>query len=109
MNLDWVPDLRPAFGVYAVRARAASGGPFINGVANYGVRPTVDGSGQPVLEIHLLDECPFSTGDGLHVQWLRHVRAEMRFNSVDELKAQIGRDRNWALEFFQASSQPSDA
>lgn len=102
VNMDWTPDLQPAHGVYAVRVRSAEGGPLVNGVANFGVRPTVDDSGRPILEVHLLDECPFSTGDCLHVQWLRFIRSEMRFASIDELKAQIGRDRNSAIEYFRS-------
>lgn len=102
LNMDWTPDLQPAFGVYAVRVRSADGGPLVNGVANFGVRPTVDDSGRAVLEVHVLGECPFSSGDCLHVQWLRHIRAEMRFASIDELKAQIGRDRDSAIDYFRS-------
>lgn len=102
LNMDWTPDLQPAYGVYAVRVRSADGGPLIDGVANFGVRPTVDDSGRPVLEVHLLGECPFSTDDCLHVQWLRHIRPEMRFASIDDLKAQIGRDRDSAIEYFRS-------
>lgn len=108
LNMDWVPDLRPAFGVYAVRVRAAGGGSLVDGVANFGVRPTVDDSGKPVLEVHLLGDCPFVAGDCLHVQWLRHMRAELQFASVEELKSQIGRDRDSAIEFFRSSACKSD-
>jgi len=96
LNLDWRPDLRPALGVYAVRVRAAAGGEARPGVANYGVRPTVDGAGDPILEVHVLGECPFTTGDALQVELVRHLRAERKFASVDELRAQIARDREAA-------------
>jgi riboflavin kinase/FMN adenylyltransferase len=96
LNLDWLPDLKPARGVYAVRVRGASGGEARPGVANYGVRPTVDGTGDPVLEVHIIGECPYTTGDALQVELVRHLRAEQRFGSVDELRAQIARDREAA-------------
>jgi riboflavin kinase/FMN adenylyltransferase len=100
LNLDWQPDLRPALGVYVVQAHSAAGGSPLPAVANYGVRPTVDGEGAPVLEVHMLGDCPFHSGDRLHIDWLRHLRAEQKFASVDELRAQIARDRDAARAFF---------
>jgi riboflavin kinase/FMN adenylyltransferase len=96
LNLDWHPDLRPALGVYAVRVRGAAVGEPLPGVANYGVRPTVDGAGDPVLEVHVIGECPFTTGDSLQVELVRHLRAERRFDSIDALREQIARDRDAA-------------
>jgi riboflavin kinase/FMN adenylyltransferase len=101
LNLDWQPDLRPAFGVYVVRVRAAGGGSQLPAVANFGVRPTVDGTGAPLLEVHILGDCPFHTGDRLHIEWLRHLRSEQKFVSVDELRAQIARDRDMARAYFE--------
>ena len=100
LNLDWQSDLRPALGVYVVQIRAADGGPVLPAVANFGVRPTVDGTGAPVLEVHVLGECPFGPGDRVRVEWLRRLRAEQKFASVDELRAQIARDRDAARAFF---------
>ena len=92
LNLDWRPDLKPALGVYAVRVHGAGGDAARPGVANYGVRPTVDGTGEPVLEVHLLAECPFGTGDTLQVDFVRHLRPEHRFDSINALREQIARD-----------------
>jgi len=105
LNLDWRPDLQPSLGVYVVDVRSAGrdGDHPLPAVANFGVRPTVDGQGTPVLEIHVLgDACPFGPGDRLHVDWLRRLRAEQKFASVDELRAQIARDRDAALAYFAA-------
>lgn len=96
LNLDWRPDLKPALGVYAVRIGAADDRGSFPGVANYGVRPTIDGTGDPVLEVHLIGECPFTTGDTVRVEFVRHLRPERRFNSIDELREQIARDREAA-------------
>lgn len=102
LNLDWRPELQPALGVYVVHVRAADrSGEAFPAVANFGVRPTVDGQGAPVLEVHVLgDACPFGTGDRLHVDWLRRLRAEQKFASVEELRAQITRDRDAASAHF---------
>ncbi len=101
LNLDWRADLQPAYGVYAVRVRGAADGDALPAVANYGVRPTV-GGGDPLLEVHVLGECPFGAGDFLRVDWLWKVRAERRFASLEDLKAQIANDREAAFAFFSA-------
>lgn len=100
LNLDWQPDLRPALGVYAVTLRDARGGPSSQAVANYGVRPTTDGGDIPVLEAHVLGSCAFGEGDTLQVDFLARLRSEQRFESLDELRAQIARDRESALLYF---------
>ena len=93
LNLKWSPGLRPRYGVYLVRAS----GPEANrapvaGVANYGLRPTLEETTEPLLESHLLGPCPFAEGDPLKVEWLRFLRPEMKFAGVEELRAQIAKD-----------------
>lgn len=93
LNVPWMPELQPKYGVYAVQvAGAKSHGKFLPAVANYGLRPTVETADEPRLEIHVLTECPFDTGDTLTIEWLRFVRAEMKFSGVEALKAQIAKD-----------------
>jgi riboflavin kinase/FMN adenylyltransferase len=102
LNLPWTPELRPRFGVYMVRVRGQVekvdlpagqlSQPDPLAVANYGVRPTVEAAGSPQLEVHLLEDCPFGAGDVITVEWLRFLRPEQKFASLDELKAQIARD-----------------
>lgn len=104
LNISWEPDLRPALGVYAVRVGPADGTPDHLGVANYGVRPTVEGSGTPVLEVHLFSSCPFHPSDELQVEWLRFLRPEKKFSSVAELRSQIARDRDAAQKYFAEST-----
>jgi riboflavin kinase / FMN adenylyltransferase len=103
LNLAWSPELRPRFGVYAVRVSGAkTSGGALRGVANYGLRPTVEHTTEPKLEVHLLDACPFDVGDTINVQWLHFVRSEARFANVDELRAQIGRDRDEATRLLRS-------
>lgn len=91
LNLFWNPDLKPRFGVYAVRV-SDERGETRPGVANYGLRPTVENASEPKLEVHVLGECPFGEGDRVTVEWLRFLRPEMKFVSLDELRAQIAKD-----------------
>jgi len=100
LNLAWSPDLRPRFGVYAVRVFGPECLKPLAGVANYGIRPTVSSEDRPLLETHLFENCPFTTGDAIHVEWLQFLRPEMKFPGVDALRAQIALDISQAREFF---------
>jgi riboflavin kinase/FMN adenylyltransferase len=93
LNLAWAPDLRPRYGVYVVRVAGAKSVDALPGVANYGLRPTVEQTVEPRLEVHLLVDCPFGAGDSVTVKWLRFLRPEMKFSGLEELKIQIAKDR----------------
>ena len=102
LNLPWAPDLRPRLGVYAVQvmgANSAGPGP-LPAVANWGVRPTVDASGLPLLEVHLLAPCPFGQGDALTVDWLHFLRPEAKFENLESLRVQIAADSASARAYF---------
>jgi len=93
LNLPWDPECRPCFGVYHVRFRGAADQPWAFAVANYGVKPTVAEADQlPALEVHALDDTKLDCGDSIEVEWLRFIRPEQKFASVDALKLQIARD-----------------
>jgi riboflavin kinase/FMN adenylyltransferase len=100
LNLAWSPDLRPRFGVYAVRVFGAKTSAPLRGVANYGLRPTVENTDEPRLEIHVLDDCPFDAGDEITVEWLHFLRPEKKFSGVEELRGQIAKDRSATESFF---------
>ncbi len=61
------------------------------GVANLGMRPTVGGD-ERLLEVHLFDFSGDLYGKTLRVKFLRYIRPERKFASLDELKAQIAKD-----------------
>lgn len=92
-NIELDEYLRPAFGVYAVRAGVDAGAATVwhDGVANLGRRPTVGGLVER-LEVHLFDFAGDLYGRHLRVQFVEHLRGEQRFDGLDALKAQIARD-----------------
>lgn len=102
LNVAWEPDLRPRFGVYAVSVSDKNYTEPRRAVANYGLRPTVEDVTIPRLEIHVLTDCPFGAGDELSIEWLSFLRPEKKFADVSELRAQIARDREAALAWFDA-------
>lgn len=100
LNIVWAPDFRPRFGVYVVLVSGAKAARPLRGVANYGLRPTVEHATEPRLEVNVLEECPFDAGDTITVEWLHGLRPETKFASVDELREQIARDRSAAKRYF---------
>jgi len=77
-------------GVYAVEVDGADAATH-TGVANIGVRPSVDGR-EPLLEVHLLSGERALYGRLLTVTFRAKLRDEHRFESLEALKAQIDRD-----------------
>lgn len=88
----------PVAGVYLVEVFGA-GPRKLQGVANVGSRPTVAGK-RKVLEVHLLDFSADLYGQYLEIDFLKHIREEIRFESLQELKCQIAEDINTARNFF---------
>ncbi len=81
--------LRPLYGVYAVRAEVE--GKTLPGVANIGVRPTVDGK-EERLEVHLFDWDGDLYGKPMRCRFVDFIREERPMAGLDALKAQIALD-----------------
>lgn len=100
----------PAKGVYAVRFVAGDGRifeqedamlPWMDGVANIGLRPTFGEFVHPRLEVHGFGEVGDIYGKHIRVKLLHYVRPEQRFDGLDALKAQIGRDVEGAKRWLK--------
>ena len=95
----WIPKQRlPIAGVYAVKCSLA--GASFNGIANMGIRPTVDGS-KPVLEIHIFNFSESIYGQRLTVEFKNKLRDEKKFDNIDLLKEQILQDISQAKEILE--------
>ncbi len=90
--------LVPRFGVYA--SRASIGGKSFPAVTNVGVKPTVNYSGAPLAETHIIGFNGDIYGKTVKTELLGFIRAEMKFSALDELKAQISRDKESAEKIF---------
>lgn len=102
LNIDWAPECRPCLGVYVVRFRELGSEDWVEGVANYGVKPTVaEKSSDPMLEVHSLTSADLGAGDRIEVEWLQFIRQEQKFESFDALVAQIKLDKAKAMDYFQ--------
>jgi len=63
----------------------------LHGIANIGVRPTVDGE-TLLLEVHLFDFAQDIYGQHMRVALVDHLRPELQFDGLQALKAQIAED-----------------
>ena len=90
-NLSAHSEQFPPNGVYAAEAKL--NGRFLRGVANLGYRPTVE-SAKPerILELHLFDLDQEIYGQDVEVRFVRFLRPEQKFKTMDELATQIRRD-----------------
>lgn len=87
-------------GVFCVKIKSCLRNSESVGLANIGVRPTVDGL-KRMLEVHILDEQVNLYGDFLQVIVLHGLRNEQRFSSLNELKQQIQMDVLSARKYFE--------
>jgi len=89
-NLVTQTPLLPAVGVYAVYVTWGSEAPR-KAVVNIGNRPTF-ADATASFEVHVLDVQEDLYGACLHVDFVKRLRDEQRFSSIDELKRQIKAD-----------------
>ena len=91
--------LIPSHGVYATRVFLADGSSYA-AVTNVGTRPTVSNGSDVTVEACLLDFQGDLYGKLLRVEFHRHLRDEVRFDSLDALKAQIRADAECTRAYF---------
>ena len=70
------------------------------GVTNVGVRPTVDDDGHKNMETHIIGFNGDCYGKSVKVEFVHRVRNEMKFDSLEDLKAQIQRDITATINYF---------
>ena len=105
-NLHLGEYLRPALGVYAVRAGIDEGADtrWLEGVANFGNRPTFDKK-DTIFEVHLFDFDDDLYGRHLRIALVDFLREEKKFDGLDDLKAQIALDSNNARQILAAEQK----
>ena len=97
MNVNMHRRVSPLRGVYAVRVDGL-GDEALPGVANIGIRPTVEGDARYLLEVYLFDFDRSVYGAHVSVEFVQKLRDEKRFDNFDELRQQILRDADTARD-----------
>lgn len=91
----------PALGVYAVNVYWNN--EKYKGVLNFGMKPTFNSTDiVPVMEVHIIDFDRQIYGDQLTVEWVYYIRSEMKFNGINELVAQINKDKALAQQILSS-------
>jgi riboflavin kinase/FMN adenylyltransferase len=99
-NIRLEHEVCPVQGVFAVEVYGLGTEP-LQGVANVGYRPTVNGV-ENRLEAHLFDFDQNIYGRHVHVDFVHKIRDEVRFESLDQLKGQIASDVSSALRYLRS-------
>jgi riboflavin kinase / FMN adenylyltransferase len=88
----WTP--LPVSGIFAVRVYGVdvAGGAPVIGAASVGVRPTVKENGKPLLEVFLLDFKGDLYGKRIVVEFVKRIRAEEKFDSIETMTVQMHKD-----------------
>ena len=91
--------LVPGNGVYTARVHLADGSSYAS-VTNVGTRPTVNNGSDLTVESWMLDFDGDLYGQTIRVEFYQHLRDEIRFDSLEELKAQIESDALKVRAYF---------
>lgn len=99
-NLDLQNRVLPTDGVYVTLAMVD--GVWHRSVTNIGKRPTFGGELESKVETHLIDFDQDIYDQVIRVRVLHRLRGEKKFSGVDELRAQITKDRDRAIRYFNS-------
>jgi riboflavin kinase / FMN adenylyltransferase len=103
-NIDLHEDyILPPLGVHAVRIMVK--GEWHEGVCNIGYKPTFnkEQTHRPAVEVHIFDFAHQIYGENVTIEWRKYLRTEQKFAGIDELVAQIERDKQNSLQYFENS------
>lgn len=98
-NIAMTDDMAVENGVYAATVVTEYG--KFDAMVNVGTRPTVTKSTRRWLEVNLFEFNKDLYGQKIVIELLYYVRGEKTFGSVEELKAQIDRDKTQILKMLQ--------
>ena len=90
--------LIPANGVYFVRVETSDR--MLYGMCNIGCRPTVGTGNARTIETNIFDFDEDIYGLDLKVTFIARIREEVRFESMDALRAQLEKDRDACLSLI---------
>lgn len=101
LNVDLGDYVRPKYGVFVTRTRFEDG-TVLGSVTNLGRRPTIAEGLSERFETFVFDLHHEVYGQTIEVELLHYLRPDMKFSSLDELKAQIATDTDQAKSWLNA-------
>lgn len=101
-NIEIAPDTAlPKPGVYAAIVKTLNDGQKHPAMVNVGTRPTVMRGDDVVVEANIIDWNGDLYGKDITVRFIKRLRDEKKFDSIDALKNQLAKDRESALSALQ--------
>ncbi len=98
IQIDKDYKLLPGDGAYAIEANVS--GQRLKGMLNIGFKPTVNGS-KRTIETHLFNFEENIYNREIRIEFVQSLRKERKFNSLDELKQQLQKDKDKAIGILQ--------
>ena len=95
-TINIIPDRRkliPCFGAYETRVYIEGYESVFKGITNIGDNPTIDQDNNVTVETHILDFSDDIYGRQAKVEFVRFIRSERKFDSIEDLKLQLEADR----------------
>jgi riboflavin kinase/FMN adenylyltransferase len=89
--------LIPKTGVYAVEVKVQE--KCYQGMLNIGYRPTIEGTNK-TIEVNIFNFDKDIYGEEIDVKLIKRIRDEIKFDNLDDLKMQLKKDKNTALNFL---------
>ena len=86
------------YGVYAAKAEIE--GRYYRAMLNWGVKPTISREEKEGIEAYILDASENWYGKKVKISFYELMRGEKRFDSLKELKAQLEKDKEAVISFF---------
>ncbi len=93
----------PKFGVYC--SKAIIDGKEYMGVTNIGVKPTVEVDTKPLAETYIIDYEGDLYGQKIKLELCEFVRPEIKFDSFEELRAEIQRNTDFTVNYFKSKDK----
>ena len=94
-NINYPEDLvKIPYGVYGVLVYIEdyNQNKQLYGLMNWGIKPTVNSTEEPVAEVHIIDFDEDLYGKNIKIEIVKQIRQEKKFKNLEELKNQINED-----------------
>ena len=98
LAFDEIKKLIPAVGVYAVTVTIEN--KIYKGMLNIGCRPTIGKSDEKTIEVHIIDFEGDIYAKSLQITFMQRIRDEIRFEKVEDLIAQLKKDKAFVNGLF---------
>ncbi len=104
LAIDNEEKLIPGLGVYAVTISIENYTKVLSGMMNIGVRPTVNGSSR-TIEVNIFDFSDNIYGQKLKIAVVQHLRSEIKFDGLEQLKLQLNIDNQQAISILESKKE----